>query len=494
MEPRNLVIKLTCALLAVFVMLMLGLPAWAGENALFTPVASQIFAREWATAKAEIGRSAQVCGIEVRRLPDGHVIFAENNHVPLVPASLTKVLTSLAALKKLGPNHMFKTELRGQKPQGGVIPGNLFVFSNGNPLWFSRDVKNCVETFVSSTGVQAIQGSVVVDQRFFLPSVEHLCLDGKCYRSYNPTISAVAVDFNNLVVTVYPGAKVGDRALVAWGESWSVPIPIRNTAKTVSAKQGTSVSFRLVSEAGDLVGVVSGRISIKDRCGRSFSFKISNPSRIIAGAVRNLLIANRVKVGANAVPVQDESITTLFSCRTPTLAEVLHGINRHSNNFMAEMLLRHLGGEILGAPGTKEKGARVVSSVLQEIGVPPQEFYLDSGSGLSYTTKASPATFGAALSYLYRDPVLQAPFIASLAENGRDGTLRRHWAGAPFRVKGKTGTLANAVGFSGYVFWSDNAPPFTVTYICNGVSGTWKVRQAMDKFVWRSVTTLRRIP
>jgi D-alanyl-D-alanine carboxypeptidase/D-alanyl-D-alanine-endopeptidase (penicillin-binding protein 4) len=365
MEPRNLVIKLTCALLAVFVMLMLGLPAWAGENALFTPVASQIFAREWATAKAEIGRSAQVCGMEVRRLPDGHVIFAENNHVPLVPASLTKVLTSLAALKKLGPNHMFKTELRGQKPQGGVIPGNLFVFSNGNPLWFSRDVKNCVETFVSSTGVQAIQGSVVVDQRFFLPSVEHLCLDGKCYRSYNPTISAVAVDFNNLVVTVYPGAKVGDRALVAWGESWSVPIPIRNTAKTVSARQVTSVSFRLVSEAGDLVGVVSGRISIKDRCGRSFSFKISNPSRIIAGAVRNLLIANRVKVGANAVPVQDESITTLFSCRTPTLAEVLHGINRHSNNFMAEMLLRHLGGEILGAPGTKEKGARVVSSVLQ---------------------------------------------------------------------------------------------------------------------------------
>ncbi|MEJ5300460.1 MAG: D-alanyl-D-alanine carboxypeptidase/D-alanyl-D-alanine-endopeptidase [Thermodesulforhabdaceae bacterium] len=482
------------AILTIFFVLALNVCAWAGENALFSPVASQIFSREWATAKAEIGGSARVCGIEIRRLPDGHVVFAENNHVPLVAASLTKVLTSLAALKKLGPNHVFKVELRGQKPQGGVIPGNLYVFSNGNPLWFSRDVKSCIETFVTSTGVKTIQGNVIVDQRFFSPSTEQLCLDGKCYRSYNPTISAVAVDFNNLVVTVYPGAKVGDKPNVAWGESWSVPIPIRNSAKTVSAKQGTALSFRLVSESGNLVGVLAGRISIKDKCGKTFSVKLSDPSRVIAGGVKNLLMAGGVRFGGRPVSVQEESVTTLFSCRTPTLADVLHGINRHSNNFMAEMLLRHLGGEVLGAPGTREKGTRVVAGVLQEIGIPSQEFYLDSGSGLSYTTKASPATFGAALSYLYRDPVFQTPFLASLAESGREGTLKRHWAGMPFRVKGKTGTLANAVGFSGYVFWNDNAAPFAVTYICNNVSATWKVRQAMDKFVWKSVMALKKMP
>lgn len=469
-----------------------GDKGWGGNNALFSPSATQIFLREWATAKSEITGDGGICGIEVRRLPDGEVLLGENAHAPLIPASVTKVLTSLAALKKLGPDHVFKTEFRGHKPQNGVITGNLFISSNGNPLWFSRDVKYCVESFVSTLGIKEIQGSVIVDQRFFMPSVERLCLDGKCYRSYNPTISAVAVDFNTLTITVYPGQKIGEKARVSWGESGIAPIPIRNSTKTVPPKQKTALSFKLVSESGELIGVLTGRISAKDRCGTTFAFKLDDPSKVIVGAVRNLLIANRVRIGQAPAPTYGEPVT-LFSCRTPSLSEVLHGINRHSNNFMAEMLLRHLGGETLGPPGTREKGAQVVAGVLKEIGISPKEFYLDSGSGLSYTTKASPATFGHALTHLYNNQLLRDPFLASLAENGRDGTLRRHWAGAPFRVKGKTGTLANVVGFSGYVFWSDSAPPFIVTYICNNVSKTWKIRHVMDNFVWRSVMALRKL-
>lgn len=491
---RNLFSRTVLISFLVVLSLMLSATgSRGGSNALLSPMAQQIFAREWAVAKSEISASAGICGVEVRRMPDGQVLMAENNHVPLVAASVTKVLTSLAALKKLGPEHTFRTEFHGQKPQNGVIPGNLYVVSNGNPLWFSRDVKECVESFVSMLGIKAIQGNVIVDQRFFSPSVERLCLDGKCYRAYNPTISPVAVDFNSLVIKVYPGERVGERVRVAWGDSWAVPIPIRNSAKTVSAKQKTAVSFRLSSESGELVGILTGRMSIKEKCGRTFAYKLDDPSKVIAGAVRNILMTNKVRVGTVAVPFQSDSAVPLFTCRTPTVSEALHGINKHSNNFMAEMLFRHLGGEILGPPGTKEKGARVVSSVLEEIGVPRQEFYLDSGSGLSYTTKASPAAFGMALTYLYRNQSLLMPFLASLAENGGEGTLRRHWAGAPFRVKGKTGTLANAVGFSGYVFWDNSAPPFTVTYLCNNVSGTWKVRQAMDKFVWRSVMALKKI-
>ncbi|MCX7823622.1 MAG: D-alanyl-D-alanine carboxypeptidase/D-alanyl-D-alanine-endopeptidase [Syntrophobacterales bacterium] len=482
---------LRLTLVAVFA--LITSKGWCGSNALFSPSASQVFVREWATAKSEISGDADLCGIEIRRLPDGQVLLSENNHVPLVAASLTKVLTSLAALKKLGPDHVFRTEFRGQRPQNGVIQGNLFVVSDGNPLWFSKDLKYCVESFVSTLGIKAIQGGIIVDQRFFLPSVERLCLDGKCHKSYNPTISAVAVDFNTLTISVYPGQKIGERARVGWGESWVTPIPLRNLTKTVSQKQRTALSLRLKLESGELVGVLSGNISIKDKCGTTLAIKLDDPSKIISGAVKNLLLANRVKIGSSVMPIQGEGLTTIFSCRTPTLAEVLHGINRHSNNFMAEMLLRHLGGEVMGAPGTREKGIKVVSGVLQDIGVPLREFYLDSGSGLSYTTKASPAAFGLALTYLYNNPPFRDPFLASLAENGREGTLRRHWVGAPFRVKGKTGTLARAVGFSGYVFWEDDAPPFAITYICNNVSKTWKVRQVMDKFVWKTAMALKRL-
>ncbi len=460
-----------------------------GVEGSFSPAVSQGIQREWITARSKVAREAGMCAVEVRSLPDGRPLFSDNAHVPLVPASLTKVFTSLAALKKLGPSYTFRTEIRGPKIQQGVVPGNLLIFSNGNPLWFSKDVKSCVEEFAALHNLRAVQGGVVVDQRFFLPSVEQLCLDtGKCGKSYDPLVSPVAVDFNTLTLTVYPGTKVGEKPRISWGGG-PFPLPVTLLAKTVSAKQRTTLSFHLTAASGEVRGVLKGQISLRDAEGTTLAVKIFDPSSLIATAVRSILVNRRVSVGSSSTTVHNAE--TLYTCKTPTLSEVLHGINRHSNNFMAEMLFRSLGGEVMGAPATREKATQAVSSVLREIGVPPQEFSLDSGSGLSYTTKASAAAFGTALTYLYRNPSIQVPFMASLAENGRDGTLRRHWAGEKFRVKGKTGTLAHALGFSGYVFWDDTAPPLVVTFICNDVSQIWKVRQSMDDFVRKIVTVVR---
>ena len=40
---------------------------------------------------------------------------------------------------------------------------------------------------------------------------------------------------------------------------------------------------------------------------------------------------------------------------SPQLAELISGLNRYSNNFMAEMLLKSLGGHVAGAPGDLRK-------------------------------------------------------------------------------------------------------------------------------------------
>ncbi len=441
----------------------------------------------WALYRTNLKKVSGLFAVEVRTLPEGRIILQENNHLPLIPASLTKIFTSVAALEKLEADYYFMTEFRGPAINGGIVPGDISVFSNGNPLWLSKDVKDCVENFVKFSKVRAIKGSIRVDQRYFSPPVEQLCLDGKCYKSYNPTISPVAIDFNTFTLTIYPGKNVGAPPSLFWG---SVPcaFPVSVLAKTVSARQKTNLSLRISSE-NPLKAVLSGQISLKDKNGVVLAIKLTNPSGFIAASVRSALINAGVSVGETYLGGEKEE--RLYSCRGSKLSEVLHGINKHSNNFMAEMVFRSLGAELFGPPGTKEKGARAVSQVLREIGVPSGEFYIDSGSGLSYTTKASAYAFGTVLTYAFNKPSIREPFIDSLAENGKSGTLRRHWAGSSFTVKGKTGTLASVVGFSGYVFWDSVAPPFIVTFICNDVSQPWKARQIIDEFISKIVHLAR---
>ena len=54
----------------------------------------------------------------------------------LVPASLMKLLTSYAALKKLGPSFRFTTKvLAAEAPVEGVISGDIWIKGSGDPFF-----------------------------------------------------------------------------------------------------------------------------------------------------------------------------------------------------------------------------------------------------------------------------------------------------------------------------------------------------------------------
>jgi D-alanyl-D-alanine carboxypeptidase len=74
------------------------------------------------------------------RAEDGTVLAAVAADVPVHPASVTKVASTLALLAELGPDYRFRTRvLAGGPVREGVVAGDLLIQAGGDPFLVSED-------------------------------------------------------------------------------------------------------------------------------------------------------------------------------------------------------------------------------------------------------------------------------------------------------------------------------------------------------------------
>ena len=104
-----------------------------------------------------------IIAIDIFDLADSISLFQKNEKLLLRPASNMKLLTSTAALLKLGEYYSFRTDLY----HTGVIErdtlfGDVFVVGGFDPLFSSEDLDSLVR-IIKSLGIKQINGSVYVD-------------------------------------------------------------------------------------------------------------------------------------------------------------------------------------------------------------------------------------------------------------------------------------------------------------------------------------------
>jgi serine-type D-Ala-D-Ala carboxypeptidase/endopeptidase (penicillin-binding protein 4) len=225
------------------------------------------------------------------------------------------------------------------------------------------------------------------------------------------------------------------------------------------------IAGRVVADAGYFDGarsVANWRPSMTAYCGplsaltlnESFSSGggyVADPALAAAGALTKQLRAADILVShAAARGVAPDTSTLVYTERSATLASVLAAMNKPSDNFMAEELLKGLGAGF-GSGGTTVAGAAVAQQFLQSVGA-GDGFRIRDGSGLSYQDKLSVRTVVRILGAMARRPDF-AVFRHSLAIAGVDGTLKDRMRGtaAAGNVRAKTGTLDAASSLSGYV-------------------------------------------
>lgn len=427
---------------------------------------------------------AREVGIEVKALPSGNTIFRYHSDIPLIPASLTKLLTSYTALKRLGPFYHFKTRIYAmQEPKDGTIDGNIWVKSDGDCFLVAERVWDLARK-LKALGVRRITGGVYVDDSFFDPETTKMCVDGKCSEPYNPVISPTAIDFNTITFNVFPGPKVGSPGRVEWFPPGDY-VDLDNELTTGARHSHSHIIIESLgmTATGREQFRIRGKLPIHSDRLYEYRFNIEDPVSFFAHSFRGLLQEVGIQVQGRAagdrVPAGAKLLLTYES---PPLGAVLYGLNRYSNNFMAEMLARTFGAQILGSPGTVDKGIQVIYETLAKLGIPASQVHLTCGSGLSRHCEVSPHVFCTVLADAYHDFSLAPEYMASMAMNGQDGTLQQRMHDPSILVRGKTGTLRNVSCFAGYVR-GPRHKVYAVAIMLNQVRRVWDAEHTIDSFV-----------
>jgi D-alanyl-D-alanine carboxypeptidase/D-alanyl-D-alanine-endopeptidase (penicillin-binding protein 4) len=206
----------------------------------------------------------------------------------------------------------------------------------------------------------------------------------------------------------------------------------------------------------------------------------SAPAAAAAALFKDALRKQGVSVTGRAVRgVASPDAEGLAEVLSPPLAQIVRFMDRESDNFTAELLLKQIGAAN-GVVGTTAGGAAQVRAALAEAGIPLAGVRIVDGSGLSSLDRLTARAIVGILQAAWEDPSIKQSFVSALAVAGRTGTLKDRLRRPPALgvVLAKTGTTSLASALSGFV-----RDRYVFSVLQNGrpVSYTW-ARRAQDRF------------
>ncbi|WP_088282437.1 D-alanyl-D-alanine carboxypeptidase/D-alanyl-D-alanine-endopeptidase [Ideonella sp. A 288] len=367
---------------------------------------------------------------------------------PMNPASLFKLVTTLAGLELLGPGHQWVTPVwLDGSVRDGVLDGSLVIKGSGDPKLVVERVWLLLRR-VQQMGVREIRGDIVLDRSAFQPDASAPGdFDGEPLRPYNVRPDALVLSYQSVLYTFTPDAARGIARVVAEPALAGVQVDAQ-----VPLAGGACDDWRAGLKATPLDPA-------RMRFGGAYPASCGERTWALAhadatGFASRLLRAMWQEMGGTlGGTVRDGAAPTsppTFELRSPPLAEVVRDINKFSNNVMAQQLFLTLG-LVQGSGGHAESARTVLRRWLaQRLGADEAAgVIVDNGSGLSREGRLSAAALAALLQAAWQGP-LMPELLSSLPLAGLDGTLRQTRA-AVGRAHLKTGSLRDVVGVAGVV-------------------------------------------
>jgi D-alanyl-D-alanine carboxypeptidase/D-alanyl-D-alanine-endopeptidase (penicillin-binding protein 4) len=417
----------------------------------------------------------------------GRRVLQWQDNRPVNPASLAKLLTTSAALERLGPAYTWATPVWLAGPvQAGVLEGSLHIKGSGDPKLVLERVWLLLRR-VQQLGVREIRGDIVLDSSAFaVPDTPPGDFDGEPLRPYNVRAAALLFNFRSTTYTFVPDVAAGvARVLV------EPALAGTTVERSVPLSAGPCDDWRGALKASFEPGRTRFAGSYATACGEQ-AWPVADPqpatyeARLIDALWREMggTLSGSVREGPAPADIKPS-----FELRSPALAEVVRDINKYSNNVMAQQLFLTLAREANPRAAATPEAARETLArwLIERTGTLGDEVTLDNGSGLSRQTRISTMRLAKVLQAVQDGP-LMSELMSSLPISGVDGTLRRSRA-AMGRAHLKTGSLRDVAGVAGYVLSNSGRRYVLVAVLNHPQAGG--ARPALDALVqW----TLRDAP
>jgi D-alanyl-D-alanine carboxypeptidase/D-alanyl-D-alanine-endopeptidase (penicillin-binding protein 4) len=470
----------------------------------------------------------------LRSTVDDAVLYAQNDDQPFGPASNLKLLTTAAAAVALGPTFEWVTTLgvRGTCRPDGVLEGALVVVGSGDPTISGRFNKgNPTATFegwadaLAREGIRTIEGDLLLDDTVFDRQFYPESWEARHYMEwYAAETAGLSLNDNCIDLTLRPGRRVGDPIEILLNPPTAY-VRIVNATKTVAGRRYDQITIR--REAGGNEVRVGGTLGIEVAPG-AHNVPIHDPVLYFGTVLKETLAKKGIVVrgeakampaggapASSAVPNPPASpgpdsappsgrepalppiqspvtppnpapaptpVRTVAEHRTP-LPPSLLVINRRSQNYYAEQLLRTLGHRLRGK-GTRLDGIAAVADALRPLDL-PDPFVMEDGCGLARGNRVTARTLAVLLDRMLDQPeAIRTPFTESLAVPGEEGSLHRRFTEAAYRtrVRAKTGYISGVSALSGYLKTKrDQVIAFSI--LVNNVTDLSRARELQDAIV-----------
>lgn len=406
---------------------------------------------------------------------------------PAQPGSTMKLVTTVVALDRLGPNLRGRTELLSAAPlDGELLRGDLVLRGGADPelgwpqLWqlFNE---------LREQGVREIAGDIVLDRTLFRPARIDQGLppfDETPEFAYNVIPDALMFTGNLLGLELSDGERGVqartrprldglelssrmDRVVARcndWDEHWQ-PAAVQDDGRTLRIElrgafpQGCTVRTELQ---------LFDRTRLAELSLRTLWTRLGGDWR---GRVREAAAPASARVLAQHV--------------ARPWGEVLRHVNKTSDNALTRLLFLQLGVPAMAAEpnaATRELAERAVRRWFAEHGIADAGLVLDNGSGLSRSERISARQMAllikAALAGQHAPELLM-----SLPAVGVDGTMRNRLKTGPATgwARLKTGSLGNVAALAGVVPDGAGRPWVMAAMVNHEQAG--RARPALDALV-----------
>ena len=428
---------------------------------------------------------------------------------PMQPASTLKLLTSVVALHRLGPNVRGFTELLTRAPQqGDTLAGDLVLRGGADPELDLSQLWALLLQLRQVHGIRTLGADIVVDRTLFRPAQperEAQPFDERPEFAYNLVPDALQLNSHLLQIEIssetgtpqaralppLPGLVIDasalqltDRPCAEWTKGWDSPPPADSSAPGV---------LRVRLQGGFPRGCVQrpslyllDPLALAERqlrwlwtsLGGEWQGRLreaDTPTVPLLTAAQQAAQQPPLRPGAAVVlpGVQragaQPGLRVLASRQARPWGEVLRTMNKLSSNVDSRLLYLQLGVPAMADnPGqtTRALADQAVRQWLAAQRIAAPGLVLDNGSGLSRAERITPRTLAQVLQAAHQGP-WASELLMSLPVAGVDGTLRNRLASGPAsgQARLKTGLLRDAVGLAGHVRDPQGRPWVLVAFL-----------------------------
>ncbi|MCL1137260.1 D-alanyl-D-alanine carboxypeptidase/D-alanyl-D-alanine-endopeptidase [Shewanella pneumatophori] len=418
--------------------------------------ANEYLTNMMAAIAPETSQTAVIVGTE----PDG--AFRVNDQQLFTPASTMKLLTAVAATQALGENYTFKTQIDSYVSiANNRIEGDLFIRFDGDPTLSSRDLNRLLKQ-LKSQGLEHIDGNVylVGNQQEALKAPGWVWDDlGICYAA---PVSRYVINHNCINAKLEP-RLADDLGKLTYDKSQ--PVTITSTA--VFDKTATREFCELELDRSDdnqfsLSGCFPSKKPLK------LAIAISDPALYAQNIISGLLELNEISIKGEVLLTNKRPANTLLIAehQSKPLNTLVGAMLLHSDNLIADSLLKRMGQVKFGVAGSFTNGSKAMISILTKLGINLESANIVDGSGLSRYNLLSANQLYQVLQLIKSDKRFNH-LVELLPIAGETGTLqyRKGYRSAPLKghIFAKTGSMLGAVNLAGFIKGKDfDYRPFVI--------------------------------